>query len=132
MTLDEAIEHAIQIADSYKDTAPDCDYVKDQRQLAEWLKKVRVYEKVKKRSASMIRELKAENAKLSTQLTDVTESMGRMEERCAKLRELVLEVWRSCPVDEDDCKKCPHSIVESDEVWCDIPIRMSELGIEVG
>jgi hypothetical protein len=49
----------------------------------------------------------------------------------AKLRELVREVWRSCPVDEDDCKKCPHYIVESDEVWCDNPNRMSELGIEV-
>lgn len=131
MTLDEAIEHATQIADSYKDTVPDCDCARDHRQLAEWLKKVRVYERVKKRSVSMIRKLKEENAKLSTQLTDVTESMGRVEERCAKLRELVLEVWRSCPVDEDDCKKCPHYIGESDEVWCDIPILMSELGIEV-
>ena len=48
-----------------------------------------------------------------------------------KLRELVCEVWRSCPVNEDDCKKCPHYIEESDEVWCDVPIRMHELGIEV-
>lgn len=129
MTIDEAIEHAIQIADSYKDTAPDCDCARDHRQLAEWLKKARVYEKAKKRSVSMIRKLKeendklrwklevlkahgieivdavaggyeiysddhkeaerltTENARLSTQLTDVTESMGRVEERCAKLRE---------------------------------------------
>lgn len=34
-----------------------------------------------------------ENAKLRTQLADVTESVGRMEERCAKLRELVRELW---------------------------------------
>lgn len=49
----------------------------------------------------------------------------------AKLRELMLEIWRSCPVSENDCAKCPHRIEESDEDWCDIPILMSELGIEV-
>lgn len=49
----------------------------------------------------------------------------------AKLRELLLEAWRSCPVDEDDCKKCPHYMGESDYL-CDIPIRMEALGIEVG
>lgn len=36
-----------------------------------------------------IESLEAENDKLRTQLADVTESMGRMEERCAKLRKLV-------------------------------------------
>lgn len=41
----------------------------------------------------MCNELKAENAKLRQQLADVTESMGRMEERCAKLRELVRDMW---------------------------------------
>ena len=51
-------------------------------------------------------------------------------EKNAKLKELVLEIWRSCPVDEVDCKKCPHYIGESD-YWCDIPIRMEGLGIEV-
>lgn len=34
-----------------------------------------------------------ENAKLRTQLADVTESVGRMEERCAKLRELVRDIY---------------------------------------
>lgn len=37
--------------------------------------------------------IEAENAKLRTQLTDVTESVGRMEERCAKLRELVRDIY---------------------------------------
>ena len=49
----------------------------------------------------------------------------------ARLREMVLEIWRSCPVSEDECKKCPHHMGESDEDWCDIPISMQELGIEV-
>ena len=52
------------------------------------------------------KQLKAENAKLRQQLADVTESMRRVEERCAKLRELVsgLEycvggyVCDSCPL----------------------------------
>lgn len=41
MTLDEAIQHARQQADSYKDTAPDCDYRKEHAQLAEWLEELR-------------------------------------------------------------------------------------------
>ena len=39
-------------------------------------------------------EIMAENAKLRQQLANVTESMGRVEERCAKLRE-ELEFERS-------------------------------------
>lgn len=35
------------------------------------------------------KQLKAENATLRQQLADVTESMGRVEERCAKLREYI-------------------------------------------
>ena len=50
----------------------------------------------------------------------------------AKLRELVLELWRSCPVSVSDCKMCmcPHYIEESEGDWCDISIRIDELGIE--
>ena len=53
------------------------------------------------------------------------------ERENATLRDLVREVWRSCPVDEDDCKRCPHYMGESD-YWCDMPIRMETLGIEMG
>ena len=38
-------------------------------------------------------DLADENDKLRTQLADVTESIGRMEERCAKLRELLQRTW---------------------------------------
>lgn len=41
-----------------------------------------------------ISDLLSENAALRQQLADVTESMGRVEERCAKLRELVRDMWR--------------------------------------
>lgn len=50
MTLDEAIEHAAQIADSYKDTVPDCKCAKEHRQLADWLTELKM--------------LRTENAKL--------------------------------------------------------------------
>lgn len=59
------------------------------------------------------------------------EERDQLKAENAKLRELVQEIWRSCPVSEDDCAKCPHHIDESDEVWCDIPILMEKLGVEV-
>lgn len=45
------------------------------------------------RMASVAESLETENAKLRTQLADVTESMGRVEERCAKLRELARRLY---------------------------------------
>ena len=67
---------------------------------------------------------RAEADTLRTQLADVTESMGRVEERCAKLRELVRDVW--------------HLFTEHGAVHpCDLPVvdavrdRMHELGVEV-
>ena len=43
MTLEEEIKHHEQIADSYKDTVPDCDCAKKHRQLAEWLRELKYY-----------------------------------------------------------------------------------------
>lgn len=43
MKLDEAIAHAEHVADSYKDTASDCECAKDHRQLAAWLKELKEY-----------------------------------------------------------------------------------------
>lgn len=62
--------------------------------------------------------------------TDAWEAYNLKAEN-AKLRELVLEIWRCCPVSEDDCAECPHRLDESDEDWCDIPVLMEKLGIEV-
>lgn len=69
---------------------------------------------------------RAENAKLRQQLADVTESMGRVEERCAKLRELASGL-RQCFYDEG-CEGCP---MQDDGGWCVRDIRLRELGIEV-
>ena len=62
---------------------------------------------------------------------EVLELLQPVERENVKLRKLALEIWRSCPVSEDDCAKCPHYIEESEEVSCDIPILMEKLGVEV-
>lgn len=77
----------------------------------------------------------AENATLRTQLADVTESMGRVEERCAKLRELLARVERArrdlCDAYPDaellNCEECPAW----SECKGDLADRMRELGVEV-
>lgn len=43
-----------------------------------------------------------------------------------KLRELVRDMWRSCPVDERDCIACDF---ERDGT-CDLCDRMKELGVK--
>jgi hypothetical protein len=75
-------------------------------------------------SATEVVRLMAENAKLYTQLADVTESMGRVEERCAKLRKLVVDIC-SCARD-NPCSRC--YFVSGKCEFCD---RMRELGFEV-
>lgn len=41
--LDETIKLHDQIADSYKDTVPDCDEAQKHRQLANWLRELKAY-----------------------------------------------------------------------------------------
>ena len=80
-------------------------------------------------------EIDEENAQLRQQLADVTESMGRVEERCAKLRELVVLNWEwahsccgnNCKMQTNDCgyqidRECNYER----EIWD----RMRELGVE--
>lgn len=66
-------------------------------------------------------------------LYESNEGIQEHAERIVALEELVLEIWRSCPVSESDCKMCmcPHYIEGSEEDWCDIPILMEKLGVEV-
>lgn len=86
----------------------------------------------------------AENAKLRQQLADVTESMGRVEERCAKLRELAEDMWEYVKEYADllDAEvygyTWPHNARGyGDKVrnglgeFAGFPDRMRELGVEV-
>lgn len=75
-----------------------------------------------------------ENAALRQQLTDVAESMGRIEERCAKLRELV-HILAYCMSEDRDCDRCvlngadmPMPRISACDELLD---RMRELGMEV-
>lgn len=78
---------------------------------------------------------RAEADTLRTQLADVTESMGRVEERCAKLRELLARVERArrdlCDAYPDaellNCEECPAW----SECKGDLADHMRELGVEV-
>jgi len=86
---------------------------------------------------------RAEADTLRTQLADVTESMGRVEERCAKLREQAEKTWKvaeklcqawdgpchadgvsikpPCPLDERD-ELCVYGLIQRD---------LRDLGVEV-
>ncbi len=87
-----------------------------------------------------IEVLNDENAKLRQQLADVTESMGRVEKRCAKLRELVeilmpmvMMSQRYCSYICDVREQCVS--LANPVYGCikrkDIMKRADELGIEV-
>lgn len=71
--------------------------------------------------------LEEENDTMRHQLADVTESMGRVEERCAKLRELVKDTLRNM----HGCT-FHHSCGSCDYEECIYEARARELGIEVG
>lgn len=68
------------------------------------------------RFGNELADLKAENSQLRRQLADVTESMGRIEKRCAQYQKLVELMSR------------PHDYYTTQKV---IALKR-ELGIEVG
>lgn len=74
------------------------------------------------------RQLAAENAKLRQQLEDVTVSMGRVEERCAKLRELLADTLMQ---PRDYCKKYGIEYESWDSANAHLDARMRELGVDV-
>lgn len=41
MTIDEAIQKHLGIANSYKDTVPDCDIAREHKQLTAWLRELK-------------------------------------------------------------------------------------------
>ena len=58
--------------------------------------------------------ISAEIDELRQQLADATESMGRVEERCAKLRELVRDAWGSGHPD----RSCGDCEIRDFCAWC--------------
>ena len=94
MTLDDAIVAFRQVASDDFDSL-ELD-VRDYERLVMWLTELKLAREsafsdigLAARATSENHQLKAENAKLRQHLADVTVSIGRVEERCAKLRELL-------------------------------------------
>lgn len=67
-----------------------------------------------------------ENAQLRQQLADVTESMGRVEERCAKLRELARKIEH---YEREGCYECPYIEICDAK---DLDDRSCEMSEEIG
>lgn len=81
-----------------------------------------------------IDQLEAENDNLRTQLADVTESIGRMEERNAKLRELCADMFNGMCGYEHDCRYCEHFEMCEGQYFvgeCEYNRRLRELGVEL-
>lgn len=57
-----------------------------------------------------------------------TAKLREREDENAKLRELVSELWVSCPVQDSDCDKCQH---KGGRWGCELYDRMKELGVDI-
>jgi predicted nucleic acid-binding Zn-ribbon protein len=96
--------------------------VSDQRRYYE-----RMMDEIAIEHRQKVDQLQAENAALRTQLADVTESMGRVEEQCARLRELLAETLMDV---HEYAEK--YGIESSyDAVNEHLDARMRKLGVEV-
>ena len=128
MTLDEAIEHASQVADSYKDTTPCCKCANEHRQLAEWLTELKVLRDENDRLRSELEsvgtaaypywrsDLRDENAKLRELLVIVSDVARDYDGDRRLLRRLVQELY------EDQCDECDQWKYRD---------RLRALGVEV-
>ena len=120
MTIDEAIEHAKELARTSEDNQSAAKYI----QLTEWLRQARGADKAARWCTEKIRKLEAENSMLRERLLESRESnerIKRLEQENAKLREFAAD---ACTVLRN----------HYDKDWFDGTIfaeRMRELGIEV-
>lgn len=119
MTIDEAIEHAKEVARTCDDDQCAAEHI----QLAEWLRRARGAEKAGRWSTSKIRELEAKNAKLREEIKAANHDLSLFSGELvaskfenAKLRELACEIY------EDQCDDCDRWKYRD---------RMRELGAEV-
>lgn len=58
---------------------------------------------------------------------EVEEALESERSENAKLRELVSELWVSCPVHDSDCDGCGH---KGGRTGCELYDRMRELGVD--
>ena len=140
MTIDEAIEHAKEVARTCDDGQCAADHI----QLAEWLRRARGADKAARWYTEEIQELKAENTKLRYKV-HVLEGGNKwlqilndsLKANNARLRELVRDMMEFFE-DGDWCVKCERALdCQEQEQYEDECLmrfvfhdRMRELGIE--
>lgn len=55
MSIEEAIKHCNEVADSYNDTVPDCECASDHRQLASWLQELKERREKESRGLNIVK-----------------------------------------------------------------------------
>lgn len=110
MTLDEAIEHAKEVARTCDDSQCAADHI----QIAEWLRTARGAEAAGRWYTAKVRELHAENARLRVLVRELWE--GYNDPRC---EECHLKDTPTCA----DCPICAREALVID--------HLRELGVEV-
>ena len=112
MTLDEAIEHAEEVA-----TTRCGECAEEHKQLADWLREL-------KRARMKIDLLKIlrDGFKADAQ---------KYKAENEKLRELVRDMWHDGMCDCDEFRACAHGEYHCAECEYHYPDRMHELGIEI-
>ena len=140
MTLDEAIEHAKELAS----TCDDRQCAADHAQLAEWLRQARGAKKASRWFTSKIRELEEENAKLREEIEAAKHDLQAFSMRYVqldaendKLREFVQSVADGVYEDLPCCDNCRFfdgcyndAKKEHDGRGCQWLLWARELGIE--
>lgn len=87
--LDEAIERAERIADSYNDTAPDCKSAKDHRRLASWLKELKLARESAFSEIPQMAQTISENHSLKRQNEEMRELLCDYD----KVLDACVDVW---------------------------------------
>lgn len=151
MTLDEAIEHAEEVAR----TCDDSQCAADHMQLAKWLRMTRGIDEAETSYTEKIRKLEAQNKWLRRECTSLrksrerefaasceaaTNSMGQigtlrdknaeLRDENERLRELVRDMWRDGMCECDELRVCPRGEYHCAKCEYHYPDRMRELGIE--
>lgn len=57
--------------------------------------------------------------------SDGSGKIDKLKVENAKLRELCLDLWASCPVHDEDCQVCKHY----DGAFCDLYTRIEKLEV---
>lgn len=61
---------------------------------------------------------------------EIDAEFAKLKQEREQLRDLLCELWNSCPVWEDDCLKCEHCTGDGGVLDCELYSQMREFGID--